>query len=43
VALLWGKRAPSVGCACREAIDEELGPFDIGLGGRGGRVDSSCI
>jgi len=41
VALLWGKRVPSVGHACREAIDEEFGPFDIGLGGRRGGIDSS--
>ncbi len=24
----------AIGCSHREAIDEEFGPFDIGLGGR---------
>jgi hypothetical protein len=41
VALLWGVRAPSVGRACGETIDEELGPFDIGPGRSGRGVDSS--
>jgi len=41
VALLWGERAPSVGHTCREAIDEEFGPFDIGPSRRRGGIDSS--
>jgi hypothetical protein len=41
VALLWGEWTLSIGCAYGEAIDEKLGPFDIGLGRRGRGVDSS--
>ena len=39
VALLRQVSTVRVGCTCRDAIDEELGPFDVGLGGRGKRGD----
>jgi len=39
VALLGQVNTARVRCACRDAIDEELGPFYIGLGGRGKRGD----
>jgi len=35
VALLEGKDTPRVRHAYDDAINEELEPFDVGLGGRG--------
>jgi hypothetical protein len=35
VALLRVEDAPRVRHACRYAIDEKFGPFDVGLGERG--------
>jgi len=35
VALLRGVCALRVGCAYRDAIDEELGPLNVGLSGKG--------
>ncbi len=34
VALLRGKGTLRVGCAYGDAIDEKLGPFNVGLDGR---------
>jgi hypothetical protein len=43
VALLRGEYGLRVGCACRKAINEELGPLYVGLGRRGNVGDCSCI
>jgi len=43
VVFIGSKDFPAVGCTCGEAIYEEFGPFDIGPGGRGQRVDSSRV
>jgi len=39
--LLRRKCFPSVRCTYWKSIDEEFEPLDIGLGGRGERVDIS--
>jgi hypothetical protein len=43
VALLRGEYGPRARCSCWETINEELGPFYIGLGRRGDGGDCSCV
>jgi len=43
VALRRGESFPRVGRAQGEAINEEFGPLNIGLGGRGGGGDCSRV